>query len=119
MNRFIFTGYVADNPALVYNNTIINFTLEIQKKNRKGEYIIDDFRCAVYGENVKRFMDKKIQIGDMIAGEGEMRSKTYTDLDGIEKRQVYVNVSYIERIKHARDVELPGRSYTGYDRDRD
>ena len=46
MNRFIFTGYVADNPALVYNNTIINFTLEIQKKNRKGEYIIDDIPCT-------------------------------------------------------------------------
>lgn len=116
MNRFIFAGYVADNPALVYNNTIINFTLEIQKKNRKGEYIIDDFRCAVYGETAKRLMEQKIQIGDMIAGEGEMRSKTYTDLDGIEKRQVYVNVSYIERIKHAKDVELPGRSNPGYDR---
>lgn len=118
MNRFIFTGYVADNPVLVYDNTIVNFTLEIHKKNRKGEILIDDFMCAVYGEAAKHFVEQKIQIGDMIAGEGEIRSKPYTDLDGAEKRKTYVNISYIERVKHARDVELPGRSYTGYDRDR-
>lgn len=94
MNNVILIGRLTRDPELRYtvsNVAVCNFSLAINRNytNDEGNKETDYINVTVFkkqAENVKEYLEK----GSQVAVKGEIRTDTYTDKDGNNKKSFYV-----------------------------
>lgn len=99
MNRVILMGRLTDNIQLNQTQsgkTVTNFTLAV---NRRYQSDTTDFIRCIAWEKTAEFIYKFFRKGSMLAVEGEINTRTYTDREG--------------RTQHITEVRVDNGYFTG------
>lgn len=99
MNKVILTGRIANDLEIKKTNSgesALQFAVACDDgKTASGEKITDFVNCKVWKQKadfVKRYFIK----GDGIVIEGKIKNNKYTNRDGVEIREQYVNIDKVE-----------------------
>ena len=117
MNNAIILGRLTRDPELRYtssNVAVANLSVAVNRNytNEEGEKETDYINVTVFkkqAENCKNYLSK----GSQIAIKGEIRTDTYTDKDGNNKRNFYVlanQITFLDTKK--KDTKEPKKDYT-------
>ena len=91
MNVVVLVGRLTDNPELRKTNSDISvtrFSIAVDRQFKSGEERQADFINIVAWRQTAEFITKYFQKGAMIAVNGTLQQRSYTDKDG-NKRTAY------------------------------
>lgn len=89
LNRAIVMGRLTDNPELRHtasNIAVTTFTLAVERNYRSGDDRQTDFLDIVAWRNTAEFVSKYFVKGQLVAVEGSIQVRSYTDRDGNKRR---------------------------------
>lgn len=97
MNRIILTGRLTRDPELrhVGENSVCNFRIAVDRRNKNRE---TDFIDVVAWNKTAEFVANYIGKGRLIAVDGCIRIRDYTDKDGVSKRVAEVVADTVESL---------------------
>lgn len=107
MNKVIEIGRVTKDIELKTTPTgtsVVTFSIAVKRKfkNKDGNYDSDFFDCVAFNglaETISRYVRK----GDLIGVGGELRSRTYTDSNGNNRKVIEINVDDIEFLQSKKE----------------
>lgn len=111
-NRIILVGRLTRDPELrttPEGTPLVRFTLAVDRRRGGEEQITDFFDIVAFNqlaETVANYMTK----GRLVLVEGSLRTRTYTDREGIQRKayEVYADtVRFLERAPQAQTVAEP------------
>lgn len=113
LNVAILMGRLTADPELRYtpsNIPVVSFTLAVDRRYKSGEDKQTDFINCVAWRNTAEFVGRYFSRGQLVAVEGSIQVRKYTDKNGNNRTAVEVvanNVSFAEgkRDQRAPDVE--------------
>lgn len=99
MNKAILMGRLTATPELKQTSSgisVTSFSLAVDRpyKTQEGEKITDFLSCVAW-RNTAEFICKYFTKGQMIALEGEIQTRKYTDRDGNSRTAVEVVASQV------------------------
>ena len=111
MNLSILMGRITATPELRKTNSglsVTSFSIAIDRRFRSGEERVTDFINCVAWRQTAEFICKYFQKGSMIAVDGTIQTRKYTDRNGNDRTatEVVVNNAYFTGSK--RDSEAGG-----------
>lgn len=89
LNKVILMGRLTDNPELRHTATDIplaTFTLAVERNFRSGEERLTDFLDIVCWRSTAEHVSKYFVKGQLVAVEGSIQVRSYTDKDGNRRR---------------------------------
>lgn len=121
LNRAIFTGRIGQDlqPKTTSGGyTVVNFTVAVDrdyKGKATGERGVDWIDVTAYRQEAE-FVCRNFQKGSSITVDGRMRTDSYTDRDGNNRRKVYVILehAYFSGSKGDPKKETEGALPEGY-----
>ena len=128
LNIAALNGRLTADPELKYttnNIAVTSFTLAVERTfSGKGEERITDFINIVAWRSTAEFVSRYFQKGQLVAVQGSLQTRNYTDKDGI-KHHVYevvadqVHFAEAKRNETARPVSNtaapePSNNFNGY-----
>lgn len=111
LNVVVLNGRLTSNPELKYtsnNVAVTNFTLAVDR-TFSGNEKITDFINIVAWRNTAEFVCRYFNKGQLVAVQGSLQVRDYTDKDG-SKRRVYEVVA--EQVHFAESKRDRGTEYT-------
>lgn len=99
MNRVTITGRLTKDIELRYtksNEPIASFNIAVNRgfKNSNGEYEADFPNCVAY-RGIAKALSNYCHKGDLIGIDGEIRTRSYQDNNGVRK---YVTEIFVNKI---------------------
>jgi len=109
MNKNEYLGRITKDPELTESEngkTYLRFTIAVDRnfKNKDGKRDTDFIPCVAFGSTAE-YIAKHIGKGGRIMVEGDLRTKSWTDKDGIERYGFDVFVGNAEVIDYKLDKE--------------
>ena len=100
MNKVIQIGRTTQSIELkktTSGKSVASFGIAVKRnfKNANGEYESDFFNCVAYS-NLADTMNLYVKKGDMIAIEGRLQTRKYTDKDGNNRYSTEIIVENVE-----------------------
>ena len=100
MNKVIMTGRTTKDielKATPSGTSVAEFSLAVKRtfKNANGEYESDFFNCVAY-KNTAELLSRCVKKGDLIAIDGKLQTRNYTNK---ECRKIYVTEIIVENIE--------------------
>lgn len=105
VNKFIFTGYMTDEPRLVQTNTGNCTSFSVAVAGTKKDASTDFFRVFV-GSPTADFVLKYLHKGSFVYVEGAIHNHNYTDTMGVKHYEMNFNafnVQSLDRKPQAQD----------------
>lgn len=77
--------------------SVVEFSIAVKRdyKSANGEYESDFFNCVSYGKTAE-LISKYVGKGDMIAVDGKLQTRNYTNKEG---RKIYVTEIVVESVE--------------------
>lgn len=107
LNKVIIAGRLGQAPSTNPNKTASNFSLALNRRSKTatGEKVDETTWVNVVAyKGQATFADQYLQKGDLIAVEGSLRERSYTDKEGNAKTVFEVvasNLSFLSRTEQA------------------
>lgn len=122
LNKAIILGRITQDLELKQTPSgiaVLSFTVAVDRNYSKGEEKQSDFISCVAWKERAEFISKHFGKGRMIAVEGQLRTRTYDDKNGVKHyvTEVYVdNVSFTGESKEREHIHNnPETSYNEKD----
>lgn len=124
INKVIIMGRITQDLELKQTPSgvsVLSFTVAVERNfSKQGEEKQSDFISCVAWKQTAEFISRYFGKGRMIAVEGQLRTRTYEDKNGVKHyvTEVYVdNVSFTGESKKDHVHNNPETSYRGNDED--
>lgn len=100
MNKVIEIGRSVSNVELKQTSSgtsAVEFSIAVKRtfKNANGQYESDFFNCIAFNKTAE-LIGKYVKKGDMIAIEGKLQTRNYTNREG---KKVYVTEIVVEQVE--------------------
>lgn len=100
MNKVIEIGRNVKDIELKQLNSgtsVVEFSIAVKRsfKSANGEYESDFFDCVAFGKTAE-LISKYVNKGDMIAVDGRLQTRNYTNKEG---RKIYVTEIIVENVE--------------------
>ena len=106
LNCVILMGRLTDNPELrrtANDISVTTFTLAVERPYRSGAERQTDFIDIVAWRNTAEFVSKYFVKGQLVAVEGSLQVRSYTDKEGNKRRAWEVVASNVHFAEPKRD----------------
>lgn len=119
MNRVVLIGRLTRDPELRTTNTgknVVSFSIAVNKrfKPQDGSPDADFFRCTAWGSTAD-FVSNYLTKGRLIALDGRIEQRSWTDKDGNKRESVDVVAENVQGLDRPRDdaggAAAPAGSY--------
>jgi single-strand DNA-binding protein len=123
LNKTILLGRITQDLELKQTPngvSVLSFTVAVDRNYTKGEEKQSDFISCVAWKERAEFISRYFGKGRMIAVEGQLRTRTYEDKNGVKHyvTEVYVdNASFTGESKKDHVHNNPETAYRGNDED--
>jgi single-strand DNA-binding protein len=123
LNKTIILGRITQDLELKQTPngvSVLSFTVAVDRNYTKGEEKQSDFISCVAWKERAEFISRYFGKGRMIALEGQLRTRTYEDKNGVKHyvTEVYVdNASFTGESKKDHVHNNPETAYRGNDED--
>lgn len=108
LNKVIIAGRLGQEPKTNQNKTASNFSVALNRytKSATGEKVEETtwFNVVAY-KGQAGFANDYLQKGDLVAVEGSLRERSYTDKDGHERKVVEIVASNLSILSRAGGTE--------------
>ena len=95
LNKVILQGRLTEHPELRFTKTdkaLTTFSVAVEDNRKSGdERTVNFFKIQAWGASAE-FICKYFEKGQQIIIDGRLRTSTYTDKDGNNRKNVYVVV---------------------------
>jgi single-strand DNA-binding protein len=110
MNKIIITGNVVHTPEMRTTpggKNCCNFSVAVRRKfrNQETKEYETDFFDVVAWDNLANVCSLYIEKGKKVLVSGEMRSRDYTDKNGVKKRAWTINAVDVEFLSYSQQQE--------------
>nr|DAS64607.1 MAG TPA: Single strand binding protein [Caudoviricetes sp.] len=110
MNKIIITGNVVHTPEMRTTpggKNCCNFSVAVRRKfrNQETKEYETDFFDVVAWDNLANVCSLYIEKGKKVLVSGEMRSRDYTDKNGVKKRAWTINAADVEFLSYSQQQE--------------
>ena len=100
MNKVIEIGRSVSDVELKQTSSgtsVVEFRIAVKRtyKNAEGKYDSDFFNCVAFNKTAER-IGKYVKQGDLIAIEGKLQTRNYTNREG---RKVYITEIAVENVE--------------------
>lgn len=107
MNRVVLIGRLTRDPELRTTNTgknVVSFSIAVNKrfKPQDGSPDADFFRCTAWGSTAD-FVSNYLTKGRLIALDGRIEQRSWTDKDGNKRESVDVVAENVQGLDRPRD----------------
>lgn len=113
LNCVVLMGRLTADPELRYtqsNVPVTSFTLAVERPYRSGNERITDFLDIVAWRQTAEFVSKYFTKGQLVAVEGSIQVRSYTDREGNKRRAWEVVANNVHFAESKRDG-APGGAY--------
>jgi single-strand DNA-binding protein len=110
LNRAIVMGRLTDNPELrktPNDVSVVSFTLAVDRTYRSGTDRVTDFLDIVAWRSTAEFVSKYFVKGQLVAVEGSIQVRSYTDRDGNKRRAWEIVADQVHFAESKRDSSAP------------
>ena len=109
LNVVVLNGRLTSDPELKYtpsNVAVTNFTLAVDRAF-SGKEKVTDFISIVAWRSTAEFVSRYFQKGQLVAVQGSLQVREYTDKDGNRRRvyEVLADQVHFAEAKRGRDTE--------------
>lgn len=98
LNQVSLIGRLTADPELrstTKDTSVVNFTLAVDRDRREnGEVVTDFFKCTAWAHDAE-FLADHTKKGNRVAVTGRLQTSHWTDANGVERREVIVNVDNV------------------------
>lgn len=116
MNRVTLIGHVGRDPetrALNNGNRVVNFSMatsESWRDKQSGERkeATEWHRIVVWNDTAVEFSDKYLRKGDFVLVEGKLKTRKWTDQQGVEKYSTEIHVEFNGQVTSLEKAESSG-----------
>lgn len=119
LNVVALNGRLTADPELRHTSNdipVTSFTLAVDRSYVKaGAERQADFIDIVCWRNTAEFACKYFKKGQLVAVEGSLQTRTYTDSQGNKRKAVEVVANNVHFAEPRRDNYSGGQSFAGYD----
>lgn len=106
LNKAIIMGRLTDNPELrktPNDISVVSFTLAVERAYRSGADRVTDFLDVVAWRTTAEFVSKYFVKGQLVAVEGSIQVRSYTDKDGNKRRAWEIVADQVHFAESKRD----------------
>ena len=116
MNKVIEIGRATSDVELKQTSTgtsAVEFRIAVKRtyKNAEGKYDSDFFSCVAFGKTAE-LIGKYVKQGDLIAVDGKLQTRNYTNREG---NKVYVTEIVVENVEFVQSKKQGGTDSTEID----
>ena len=108
INRVVLVGRLTRDPELRTTNTgksVVSFSIAVDKRfksNRDGDATADFFRIQAWDKTAE-FVANYLSKGRLVAVDGRLESRKYTDKDGNNREVIEVIADNVQGLDRPRD----------------
>lgn len=111
MNKVIEIGRSVKNVELKQTSSgtsAVEFSIAVKRtyKNANGQYDSDFFNCVAFGKTAE-LIGKYVKQGDLIAIDGKLQTRNYTNREG---KKVYVTEIVVENVEFLQSKKQDGQT---------
>lgn len=111
MNKVIEIGRSVKDVELRQTSSgtsAVEFTIAVKRnyKNANGQYDSDFFNCVAFGKTAE-LISKYVKQGDLIAIDGKLQTRNYTNREG---KKVYVTEIVVENVEFLQSKKQDGQT---------
>ncbi|MEE1186001.1 MAG: single-stranded DNA-binding protein [Acutalibacteraceae bacterium] len=106
LNKVVLMGRLTDNPELRHTSNdvaLATFTLAVERNFRSGDERVTDFLDIVCWRNTAEYVSKYFVKGQLVAVEGSIQVRSYTDKNGNNRRAWDIVASQVYFAESRRD----------------
>lgn len=106
LNKVVLMGRLTDNPELRHTSNdvaLATFTLAVERNFRSGDERVTDFLDIVCWRNTAEYVSKYFVKGQLVAVEGSIQVRSYTDKNGNNRRAWDIVASQVYFAEGRRD----------------
>ena len=106
LNKVVLMGRLTDNPELRHTSNdvaLATFTLAVERNFRSGDERVTDFLDIVCWRSTAEYVSKYFVKGQLVAVEGSIQVRSYTDKNGNNRRAWDIVASQVYFAEGRRD----------------
>lgn len=113
LNRVVLIGRLTRDPELRNTTTgksVVSFSIAVDRRFKsEGQQDADFFRISAWGQTAE-FVANYVTKGRLVAVDGRLQQRKYTDRDGNERETVEVVADHVNGLDRPREAGAPAPS---------